>query len=71
MQEARLRDLMADLHDSFKDRVRSSRGPRLAAGRDDELFSGGWLARWLGAPGLALALAAGCQAAAPPDQPSP
>lgn len=40
-QEARLRDLMDDLHASFKDRVREARGNRLAAGRDDELFSGG------------------------------
>lgn len=41
MQEARLRDIMDDLHDAFKDRVRSSRGERLAAGKDGELFSGG------------------------------
>ena len=41
MQEARLRDLMDDLHASYKDREREARGERLAAGRDDELFSGG------------------------------
>ena len=41
-QEARLKDLMDDLHASFKDRVREARGDRLAAGRDDELFSGVW-----------------------------
>lgn len=40
-QEARLRDLLEDLHVCFKDRVREARGDRLAAGRDDELFSGG------------------------------
>lgn len=39
-QEARLRDIMDDLHQAFKERVRGSRGERLAAGRDDELFSG-------------------------------
>lgn len=46
MQEARLRDIMGSLHESFVDLVKSSRGERLAAGRDDELWSGerrpGW-----------------------------
>ena len=49
-QEARLRELMADLHESFKERVRGSRGERLAAGQDGELFSGGWR---LGGRGMA------------------
>jgi hypothetical protein len=31
---------MEDLHEAFKERVRGSRGERLAAGKDDELFSG-------------------------------
>ena len=39
LQEARLRDIMDDLHLSFKQRVRASRGERLT-GRDEELFSG-------------------------------
>lgn len=54
-QEARLRDLMGDLHECFKERVRVSRGDRLAVGRDEELFSGGrlayGLAGWVGADG--------------------
>ena len=47
MQEARLRELMADLHESFKERVRESRGGRLT-GSDEELFSGGWVGGWVG-----------------------
>ena len=39
LQEARLRDIMDDLHLSFKQRVKASRGARLT-GRDEELFSG-------------------------------
>jgi hypothetical protein len=39
LQEVRLRDIMDDLHLSFKQRVKASRGERLI-GRDDELFSG-------------------------------
>lgn len=31
---------MADLHEAFKERVKDSRGERLAAGQDAELFSG-------------------------------
>ncbi|KAI7843357.1 hypothetical protein COHA_003053 [Chlorella ohadii] len=52
-QEARLKDLMDDLHASFKDRVREARGDRLAAGRDDELFSG---RAWTGRQALKLGL---------------
>ncbi|KAL4443453.1 hypothetical protein ABPG75_011190 [Micractinium tetrahymenae] len=55
-QEARLRDLMDDLHDSFKERVRSSRGERLAAGKDDQLFSG---RAWTGRQALKLGLVDG------------
>ncbi|KAL4422240.1 hypothetical protein ABPG77_009715 [Micractinium sp. CCAP 211/92] len=55
-QEARLRDIMDDLHDAFKDRVRSSRGKRLAAGKDGELFSG---RAWTGRQALKLGLVDG------------
>lgn len=55
-QEARLRDIMDDLHQAFKERVRGSRGERLAAGRDDELFSG---RAWTGRQALKLGLVDG------------
>ncbi|KAI3428038.1 hypothetical protein D9Q98_006424 [Chlorella vulgaris] len=55
-QEARLRDLMEDLHEAFKERVRGSRGERLAAGKDDELFSG---RAWTGRQALKLGLVDG------------
>ena len=55
-QEARLRDIMEDLHDSFKARVRESRGVRLAADRDAELFSG---RAWTGRQALGLGLVDG------------
>lgn len=51
--EARLRDIMDDLHDSFKDRVRGSRGDRLAEGKDSELFSG---RAWTGRQAVKLGL---------------
>ncbi|GAB4822608.1 hypothetical protein N2152v2_009654 [Parachlorella kessleri] len=51
-QEARLRDLMEDLHDSFKGRVRASRGDRLQ-GSEQELFSG---RAWTGRQALKLGL---------------
>lgn len=44
-QEGRIVDLMTDLHEAFKDRVRASRGDRLI-GPEDELFSGrAWTGR--------------------------
>ena len=46
LQEARLRDIMGSLHESFKGAVQAARGERLAAGREDELWSG---APWAGA----------------------
>lgn len=41
----RLKAIQAKLHEVFKDRVRTSRGARLAEGQDDLLFSGAfWIA---------------------------
>ncbi|PSC72510.1 multidrug transporter [Micractinium conductrix] len=54
--EARLRDLMEDLHESFRERVRGSRGERLAAGLDAELYSG---RAWTGRQALKLGLVDG------------
>lgn len=54
VQEARLRDLMEDLHASFRDRVRGARGERLAAGRDEELFSGARAGRPMRLAGMHL-----------------
>lgn len=62
LQEARLRDLMEDLHDSFKQRVRESRGERLT-GDDAELFSG--TLRCAGLDCAGLGWAAPCSARAP------
>lgn len=39
-QEARLRDLMGDLHSSFQQVVKAARGDRLAGADEKELFSG-------------------------------
>ena len=52
-QEERLLDLLGDLHKSFGERVRASRGARLARGQDTELFSG---RAWTGRQALKLGL---------------
>jgi hypothetical protein len=52
-QEARLRDLMGDLHSSFQQVVREARGERLAGADERELFSGrAWTGRQAAALGL-------------------
>jgi len=44
-QEDRLKDIMTDLHESFKDTVKASRGMRLT-GSEEEVFSGrAWTGR--------------------------
>lgn len=48
-----LRDMLADLHEAFKDTVRSVRGAKLDAAKEDELFSGRvWTGRQAAALGL-------------------
>lgn len=39
-EEARLQEVLADTHDSFKGAVKAARGSRLAAPDDPELWSG-------------------------------
>eukprot|EP00887_Chlorella_sp_A99_P006118 scaffold22.g6118.t1 len=61
-QEARLRSLMGDLHETFKQRVKDSRGARLS-GPEVELFSGrAWTGRQARALGLVDELADVCSA---------
>lgn len=52
---ARLKDMQADIHEVFKDLVKSRRDGRLKAG-DDEVFSGAF---WSGGQALALGLVDG------------
>jgi ClpP class serine protease len=55
-QEARLREVMADVHGAFKDAVRAARGTRLSGADERELFSS---RAWAGRRALDLGLVNG------------
>ena len=52
-EEARLRELLADLHEGFKTTVREARGAKLASSNEEELWSGrAWTGRQAAKLGL-------------------